>query len=106
MKYKNTRRQKSWCNDGIYSSFFDMICGFFNDATCCFVINKLQSWKRTKSAEKRGISPLLVLPLMMKFLGKGITREGEGYNNTNNMDKKGLVALYPLKKDALDLEIC
>lgn len=43
---------------------------------------------------------------MMKVLVKGVTGEGEGYNNINNMDKKSLIPLYPLKKDALDLELC
>ena len=43
---------------------------------------------------------------MMKFLGKGITREGEGFNNMNNMNKKILIPRYPLKNDALDLELC
>ena len=62
--------------------------------------------EKNKSAEKSGILPLLLLPLMMKFLGKGITREGEGFNNMNNMNKKSLIPCYPLKNDALDLELC
>ena len=62
--------------------------------------------EKNKSAEKSGILPLLLLPLMMKFLGKGITREGEGFNNMNNMNEKSLIPCYPLKNDALDLELC
>ena len=62
--------------------------------------------EKNKSAEKSGILPLLLLPLMMKFLGKGITREGEGFNKMNNMNKKSLIPCYPLKNDALDLELC
>ena len=62
--------------------------------------------EKNKSAEKGGILPLLLLSLMMKFLGKGITRDGEGFNNMNNMNKKSLIPRYPLKNDALDLELC
>ena len=62
--------------------------------------------EKNKSAEKSGILPLLLLSLMMKFLGKGITRDGEGFNNMNNMNKKSLIPRYPLKNDALDLELC
>ena len=106
MKHKKRRRQVSWSNDGAYGSFFDMIRGLFIDATCCFVINKFWNWKRTKLLEKSAVLPLLVLPLTMKVLGKGFAGEGEGYNNMNNMDKKSLISLYPLKNDALDLELC
>ena len=46
--------------------------------------------KRVTSAGKGpegGFLPLLALPLMMKVLGKGVTRAGRGYNKMDYVDK-------------------
>ena len=41
-----------------------------------------------QKAQKGGFLPLLALSLMMKVLGRGVTRAGNGYNNMNNIHKK------------------
>ena len=37
--------------------------------------------------QEGGFLPLLTLPLMIKVLGKGVTREGRGYDKMNHMNK-------------------
>ena len=41
-----------------------------------------------QKAQKGGFLPLLVLSLMMKVPGRGVTRAGNCYNNMNNIHKK------------------
>ena len=42
---------------------------------------------RAGKREKSGILSFIALPLLMKVLGKGVTRAGKGYNNMDHMNK-------------------
>ena len=43
--------------------------------------------KRAGEGQEVGIIPLLVIPLMIRVLGKGVTRAGRIYNNMDDMGK-------------------
>ena len=43
---------------------------------------------RTEKEQEAGYLLLLAFPLMMKILGKGVTRTGKRCNNMDHMDKK------------------
>ena len=43
---------------------------------------------RVGKEKEGGFLPLLILPLMMKLLEKGITRAGKRYNNMDQMNEK------------------
>ena len=42
---------------------------------------------RARKGQESGILPLLTLPLMMKVLEEGVTKDGKGYNNIDHMDE-------------------
>ena len=46
-----------------------------------------ESWHQEKD-QKADLLPLLGLSLMMKVLGKGVTRAGKGYNNMDHLTKR------------------
>ena len=89
---KKSGRWISWGYDGTYDCFIDINCGFFIGTTWGFFIDKCYIWKRshesirTKRGQEGWILLLLALPLMIKVLGKGVTRAGKWKNNMGNMD--------------------